>query len=558
MRNWHGNLSPFGSWHTGRRAFNPRTLFALAEPGVWFDPSPLTCFTDTAGTTPAAVGQSVALMLDKSRGATVKLGDELVTNGGFAANTDWTTGTGWAIGSGVATKTAGTAAVLSQAVVLTTGRAYELTYTLTRTAGTLTPRITGGTTVNFTARTAGGTFTQIVSAVTGNTTLEFSADASFAGTIDNVTVKELTGNHAQQDITASRPTLARVPANGRRNLLTRTEEFDNAFWNKIGTTTVTSVGDGAWRINNFDAVEGDRLTNAAVTVGASATVNGAIEVRGEGSDIGKVMRLVVKRSGGGGFTGVVVTTTLTGDWQRINGSFTLGADNTAFQIALATNLADGTLPAAPLVRFPQGELGSTATAYQKVTSTFDVTEAGQADNWHLSFDGIDDSMVTPTITPGTDKVQVFAGVRKVSDAGNFPALVEFGNGASGPNAFAVFAPASTTTASYEFRSFGASSANSGVSTGYAAPITNVLTARGDIATRSSSLRIDGAQVASFGPSSDTGNYAAEVLKLGRRSTSPFYNGHIYSLIARFGPNLPTDTIEKVEKYIANRTAGVSL
>jgi len=429
-----GLRSPFGR---RRGRFTPAALFALAEPGVWFDPSPLTCFTDTARTTPATVGQAVAGMTDLS------------------------------------------------------GR----------------------------------------------------------------------GNHATQATLASRPTLARVPANGRRNLLTRTEELDNAFWNKSGTTTVTSVGDGAWRINNFDAAEGDRLLSGAVTVGASATVNGAIEVRGEGSDIGRVIRLVVKRTAGGGFTGVVVTTTLTGDWQRINGSFTLGADNTAFQIALATNLADGTLPAAPLVRFPQGELGSTATAYQKVTSTFDVTEPGQADNWHLSFDGIDDSMVTPTITPGVDKVQVFAGVRKLSDATSLPVIYGHGTALNGANAgeFALFARAGTFIPTYTLRSIGTVSSEAGVATGYPAPITNVLTGIGDISGDVARLRIDGAQVAETLTDQGTGNFLAYASAIGSRAgTSLRFTGHIYSLIARFGPNLPTATIEKVEAYIAGETAGVSI
>lgn len=34
---------------------------------------------------------------------------------------------------------------------------------------------------------------------------------------------------------------------------------------------------------------------------------------------------------------------------------------------------------------------------------------------YLYFDGVDDFLVTPTITPGIDKVQVFAGVRRLTD-----------------------------------------------------------------------------------------------------------------------------------------------
>jgi hypothetical protein len=491
-----GLRSPFGR---RRGRFTPAALFALSEPGVWFDPSPMTCFTDTAGTTPAAVGQSVALMLDKSRGATVKLGDELVTNGGFAANTDWTTGTGWAIGSGVATKTAGTAAVLSQAVVLTTGRAYELTYTLTRTAGTLTPRITGGTTVNFTARTAGGTFTQIVSAVTGNTTLEFSADASFAGTIDNVTVKELTGNHAQQDITESRPTLARVPAGGRRNLL-------------VGTATL--------------ATQTRVVTAAEHTLSFQGT--GTVTLTGA-STAGPLVG-----------TGATDTVSLT---------FTPTAGNLTLTVSGSVTVA-------------QLELGAVRTGYQTVgATTFDVTEAGQADNWHLSFDGIDDSMSTPTIAPGTDKVQIFVGARKITDTG-FQTLC--GYGPTGTTAGEAFLFASIGSGRLQMRSGGTvlAQAETGLHFG---PKNLIVTGtadigNGDAAVRFLRVRVNGVQEISQTSNQGVGNYANHQLGVGSRGglTTLQLNGHIYSLVTRFGPNLDTDTIEKVEKYIAGKTAGVSL
>jgi hypothetical protein len=56
-----------GGTSLGRR-FNPRSLFAAGEQGVWYDPSDLsTMFQDTAGTTPVtAAGQAVGLVLDKS------------------------------------------------------------------------------------------------------------------------------------------------------------------------------------------------------------------------------------------------------------------------------------------------------------------------------------------------------------------------------------------------------------------------------------------------------------------------------------------------------------
>jgi hypothetical protein len=137
-----------------------------------------------------------AKMLDyyAPRGAAgyLTVGPELVTNGDFATDTDWTKGTDWTIGSGVATKTAGTAAGLDQAIALVAGERYLLTFDLTRTAGTLTPQFTGGTEVSGSGRTVSGSYAEVLTAVSGNDTLRLNGNATFAGTVDNVSLKLLT------------------------------------------------------------------------------------------------------------------------------------------------------------------------------------------------------------------------------------------------------------------------------------------------------------------------------------------------------------------------------
>jgi len=123
-----------------------------------------------------------------ARGAIEFYGNEMLANNTFSSGASWTTGTGWSIGAGVATKTAGTGSSLSQTLPIPTaaGVTYKLTYTITRSAGTITPRFTGGTTVTGTARSASGTYTEYLTAVAGTTTFDFLADSSFAGTVDDV------------------------------------------------------------------------------------------------------------------------------------------------------------------------------------------------------------------------------------------------------------------------------------------------------------------------------------------------------------------------------------
>lgn len=116
---------------------------------------------------------------------------ELVTNGAFAADTDWTKGTGWTIGSGTASSdgTQTGDSDLEQGIAVTEGVRYQISFTISGySAGNLTPRI-GGT--SGAARAADGTFTEIITAGAGGSPqLELRADEDFVGSVDNVTVVE--------------------------------------------------------------------------------------------------------------------------------------------------------------------------------------------------------------------------------------------------------------------------------------------------------------------------------------------------------------------------------
>src|SRR5205085_1101844 len=115
-------------------------------------------------------------------------GSNSVVNGTFAADTDWTKGTGWTIAGGVGTKAAGTAStILEGDSQLISGRYYRVTYTITRTAGTVAASIGGTAGVS---RNLAGTYTETIVAG-ATTTIGMSADAAFAGSVDNLTVVAL-------------------------------------------------------------------------------------------------------------------------------------------------------------------------------------------------------------------------------------------------------------------------------------------------------------------------------------------------------------------------------
>jgi len=122
----------------------------------------------------------------------------LVLNGGFDADTAWAKGTGWTISGGAANKAAGTASLLSQNLqnLVTPGKTYRVVFTVALTAGTLQFRMNAGTptpaVINVgaasTAITQSGTYSRTFRAPAALVDMVFSADAAFAGTIDNVSV----------------------------------------------------------------------------------------------------------------------------------------------------------------------------------------------------------------------------------------------------------------------------------------------------------------------------------------------------------------------------------
>ena len=539
----------------GAAAFTPAGLFALAEPGVWYDPSDLTTlFQDTAGTTPVTTpGQTVALALDKSKG--LVLGSELVTNGDFSSSAGWIVASGVTISGGLASFAAVTSSsALYRSASVEVGKWYEFTIVVSsRTSGGIQPRLFGGATQA--EITAPGTYRYKDQVTSANFNIGCVANA-FTGSIDNISVKELPGFHATQATLASRPTYGIVPLGGRRNLLTRTEEFNDAAWLKLasGTGVAPSVTANAGLAPN-DTATADRIV---FNRGAGTTI----------SDISRIFQDVADPATGFGTTsfyiksfdgvssysmrmwggGNEVNITVTGTWQR----FEVASTSTSFNCQLGLVGSQNQQNADVLVWGAQGEYGSSATAYQRVGSAFDVTEAGVASLSYLSFDGVDDFLVTPTITPGIDKAQVFAGVRKLQQAA-VGIIAELSTDVGANNG--TFTLNDRNSATYAGQSKGTISSGNVSPTGtYTAPVTSTLTLLGDISADTVTMRANGGNANTLTADQGTGNFLAYPIYIGRRggTTLPF-NGQLYSLLVRFGTNLDAGTITSTETWVNGKT-----
>jgi len=545
-------------------------------------------------------------MLDKSKGLT--LGPELVTNGAFDTDTD-----GWsAFGSGitlsyssgrlrtVVSNSNGTVGARQVISGLTAGK----TYLISADFWDITNSATNGPTLRWANGDVTSGFTVIYNDSTGaedgltvsgvvvpsGTSITVGLvsggnGGSLTAEYDNISVKELPGFHATQPTAAARPTYGIVPAGGRRNLVT----YSNDDFTSIGpwepnVGVSTSVGAGVSPSGETDAVEviensatSGHYVTSSITVTSGATLTFSCHVKsGNGS------RSALMRTNNEGTTTYIIFDFSTGmvtesgadvtqstvddlgnGWYRLSFTYVQSADTTSGMIvglsnsttpatSVPTYLGDGT--SSILIYGAQLELGSTATAYQRVSTEFDVTEAGVTSLGYLSFDGVDDWMVTPTITPGIDKVQVFAGAKANA---NVTAIILEHSVNTGTNNGSLALYRDST--GYGFNSKGTTLRAANVTTGFSSPDDSVLRGLGDISGDNSQVFRNQSLLAENTDDQGTGNYLAYPMYIGSRAgTSLRFNGQIYSLITRFGTNLEVAQIESTEAYVAGKTAGVDL
>ncbi len=200
---------------------------------------------------------------------------ELVTNGSFSTDSNWTKGTGWTISGGVASRTAQSGSTAcDQSISLTAGRRYQIVYTLTISAGSFNVRFSGTTNVNGASRTTSGTYTDFLVAATGNNTLRLvGADGSFVGSVDNVSVREITdadfdftrsstatrvnesdlietvaANTARIDFTSGVGNILLEPS--RTNLFPYSNDYTQSDWSKSNVTITQNAGISPENINN--------------------------------------------------------------------------------------------------------------------------------------------------------------------------------------------------------------------------------------------------------------------------------------------------------------------
>jgi hypothetical protein len=235
-------------------------------------------------------------------------GQELVLNGNFADNSDWTLNAGWSISGGTLNGNGTSGNLCTQPKLIEENFYYEVTYSITNyVSGIVRILLYQNLKVSVgSSRSSNGTYTEklILNAVTASpfNGIVIQSQSAFIGSIDNVSVKKVLV--ADGDMTVVRATTAtrvntvgiienvglNVPrlnyddAGGcpsillepqRTNLALYSEQFDDVYWTKVALNTTTNSTISPNGIQNADTISANGLSAAHAIYKTFPSVSGS-------------------------------------------------------------------------------------------------------------------------------------------------------------------------------------------------------------------------------------------------------------------------------------------
>lgn len=561
--------------------FNPASLFAVSgSRGFMYDLSDYSSqFQDTGGTTPiTATSQSVGLVLDKSQG--LALGPELVTNGDFSSGlTGWTDSStapsNMSVVGGVAVyNTNGLVnARLRQTVTTVVGRTYQFkceggngsSFAIGTTSG-------GAELVSFRGITSGVVNSVYFVATTTTTWINTTSTANGA-TLDNVSVKELAGNHATQATAGNRALTVVFPSSGVRNRANGSADVGNTtIWrpttqNGITTTRVGSGFDtdglpyvdvryqGTATSTVHDQIYLTTQASQSATSGQSYTASLIARViAGSTTNVAGLLVRTAEFTAPSTFVGIALGAAVTASTDTVTTATRAITTGNLLVASIALTFTNGaTIDVTYRIKALQFELGSSRTNYQFNYSAQNVTEVPFASIRGIQFDGVDDWLQTAAIDfSNSDEITVVAGVRKLND-GVIGSLVELTVAADANNGgFYLRAPTSVGGNNYQGASRGTLTSAT-TATGFTAPVSNVVTFQSKIAADNAALRVN--QTA-FPPSvadQGTGNFANAIVYIGRRGGSSLPFNGVLTFLFVINRLLSASELAAVEQFANSRT-----
>jgi hypothetical protein len=512
-------------------AASVQALFANNEQGAWYDPSDsATLFTDAAGTTPVtAVEQPVSLMLDKSRQSTFA---NRVNLAFFSAQFD---NAAWIKLIVSSTNPVTTASTISLPAITAAGQ-FSAIYQ--NTAGSSSIGVTYTLSVECRANTAGDVGKTIY--------LRIAIGAASANAL--VTLTDTYTRYSVQITAATVNTLS--PAIG---------VFGSTYGGQNSSAVVADIRNAQLEVGSaFTTYQpttqfptswlGNHAYTPSTATASRPVLSARYNLLNATATLATQNVTVTAGSHTLYFTGTG-SITLSG---TATGSYNAGTHTITTTAGTLTLTVSGSVLTADLRRVNDG-VG--LPVYQEVTNST-TYDSGASFPRYLRFDGSDDYMLTNSVDfTSTDKVTLWAGVRKLSD-GATGIVAELSAARASNNGAWTFLVPGNPVFNQKF-SFVSKGTLEGVaaptSTTYNAPLTAVTSGIGDISGDSAILRINGTQAASSTADQGTGNFGNYPLYIGRRGGTDLpLNGRIFSLIIR-GAQSTTQQIEQTETYVNTKT-----
>ena len=510
-------------------------------------------YQDSAGTLAVKTMEDpVGLVLDKKGG--LVLGPELITdvaNRTFSSDTGfWDKSGVWTIGSGVASVSAAGNNSMAKTGLIVSGKVYIATYDLVSNSGAGIKTYIGSGVGNVTSNTVKSVREIFVA---NGITFGVTQLSGSTLSITNISVREIPGSHLIQPTSGNRPTWTR-----RVNLTVGTE-FANGVTDATtrgGLVSASTISGYAGAIAfGHDGSTDNYVYTAAPAASASTqlTFSAIVEMSdgnpptftsATGSSSGNTFYIALCNSVPSPLT--FVTTSLGGSKYRVSVSGVSGTNVANSGIAKPSSNDNRTFK----VTAYQVEYGSTATRYQRVNTATDYDYAGFPSK--IKHNGTNSFLYTASTMDlsATDKVTVFAGVQKLSNAVSY--FIETSvSSTSNAGTFGVSTSAVTSDC-YSYRTSGTTSQ---IYTGAAipSPATSVLSTKSSISTDVSSMAINGAAYLSGSGDLGTGNFGNYVLYIGARAgTSLWFNGAWTQQIIR-GALTSDAQVAQAETYVRNKT-----
>ena len=384
------------------------------------------------------------------------------------------------------------------------------------------------------------------------------------------------GNHRSQATSANRPLLS-----ARYNLLTKTEQFDNAAWVKTGATVTANAitsPNGTTTADLLVEVSGQPTASVYQQLTLSTLTYTHSVYCKAGARTWAYVRLATATGQGAFFnltTGTVgtvqsgITASITdaaNGWFKCTVSIavTAGAWYMSVQPALGDNLpivsGDGTSgiyiwgadlrPTDQTVTLPAYQLVDTSSVY-------DTTGFPQ----YLKYSGSNQFLSTSSIDfTATAQMSVFAGARNTGTVAGQHNLVELSvNSVTNAGTFYISAPDTFSLNDYGFFVSDAVRYSYYAPRGYTPPITNTLQLLLNLSQPVQANQIKPyvnntlAQTGGASTGTVTGNFGNYPLYFGARAgTGVFFNGQEYQMII-VGKTLTAAQITSTETFVNNRT-----